>query len=294
MFAGWATRAWGHDVPEPGATAQPSRLSEFQTAFLICVVGEVLFRRTGRLWEWPQSAPAWMTLLCCAFCFARPKSSVGLWVTAVAWVLTFTDSLTSAAYMANHQVLAPVILAVLALHDAANATSERMALRNIRAIAGAVFFGSGLQKLLYGHYGDGQFLAVFAVTDPRFHDALSYFAPAEIRRLMAVGVPYEGAGPYAIEWLPALLVTRGTVLAEMAIGILIVIPKTQNVAALLGLAMLLGIELVAHEFTFGIMFANLLLACLSYRVGFLGSVFSIGAFGLILVLRQEFPRYLVN
>ena len=68
-----------------------------------------------------------------------------------------------------------------------------------------------------------------------------------------------GDGPYRVASVPLLLLANGTWLAEIALAPALVWRRTRAGALVLALLLIAGIELVAREVFFGLVFASLLL-----------------------------------
>ncbi len=138
-----------------------------------------------------------------------------------------------------------------------------------------MLFYTGLQKLLYGYYFDGQLLAYLAGTEDRFAAFFRFIIPAEeLQRLQSYNEALVrpgaystklGAGPYRVESLWFVVMSNGVYLFEMLAGILLLVPRTRVLAAIASIGFVIMIELGARELTFGALMVNLFLLFLPGR-----------------------------
>lgn len=196
--------------------------------------------------------------------FARPA-------TAIATLLVLGDVLVTLPDTANHVFLEWLCLVLLTLFDEQDEDEAPLLLQGLRWMTGVFFFYTGLQKVLYGYYFDGQFLAFLAATDERFRLFFQHLIPSEeLERLRAFNLslvdadagrwkPRVGAGPYRVDSLIFVLVSNITYIFEMVAGLLLLLPRTRVVAALASIVFVIMIELAARELTFGALMINLLL-----------------------------------
>ena len=124
----------------------------------------------------------------------------------------------------------------------------------VRWLPVLVFFWSGVNKAIYGTYFNGAYLgSVFP------HSGFSFvfgflMSGDELATLLAATSP----GPYAFTSPLALLASNAVWLGEIAAALLLLIPRLRLFGALLGLAVLVGIELGALELMFGVLMTNML------------------------------------
>lgn len=182
----------------------------------------------------------------------------------------------------NHQYLAIVLLALITLafskvasHSNATGASGWQALpRDARAAISAmrwvVLLGlawSGVMKLRYGLWFGGEFLSYRIATDPGFARVFAAIVPdAELARLVALENQI-GAGPFRAQ-VPLLVAASNlTWLAEIALPIGLLVPRTRGLALLATIGLMLAIQAGAREFFFaGIMLGGLLLFARRDRV----------------------------
>lgn len=161
---------------------------------------------------------------------------------------------------ANHQYVALVCMAIVALFDPERPEEAGAALGGLRWLVVLGLAWAGLQKLLYGYYFDGTFLSFAIAQRDTFAAAFAWIlSDAEIVRLTAL--PFrEGAGPFRAEgpWLDWL--ANATWIAEIGLAGGMLFARTRVLAAGGAMALIAMIELAAREVFFGmIMFALLLL-----------------------------------
>lgn len=243
MFSYAATRAFvSRDVEEP-----------------IGALHALLFDGLGRqhamlLYEWLQYAIAGV----CAVGFISRYAMIA---TRIVAALVFVHMAVTFPFTANHVFLEWLILLLLALLDERREPLEaELLLQALRWLVAVFFFYTGLQKLLYGYYFQGEFLSFLTATEQRFADFFRYvISTPELARLQALGGFELGAGPYRADSLSLKLISNGTYVFEMMAGIALVVPRARMVAALAGIAFVIMIELAAREVVFGLLTVNLLL-----------------------------------
>jgi hypothetical protein len=168
---------------------------------------------------------------------------------------------------ANHLYLELVCLACLSLvGGAARARDEALALAALRLVTALVLFHTGLQKVFYGLYFRGEFLAFMVGSDERFGRAFAWLLPAdELARLSGLDRRQTGAGPFRTDSPLLVLASNAVWMAELALPAFLLWPRTRVLGALGGLALMLGIQVAALELGFALLFVNLLLLFLPGR-----------------------------
>lgn len=158
----------------------------------------------------------------------------------------------------NHAYLEAVLCGFVALLDENDEDERVILLRSVRWIVCIILFASGLQKVVHGHWFDGQQLA-YSLWIPSFRPILEpLLSHAEFARLNAFSGNI-GDGPYGTDAPALLLASNGVYLAEMALAALLLLRRTRILAVVATFAMLLTIEMGAREVFFGLNFANALL-----------------------------------
>ena len=184
---------------------------------------------------WPRTADAspWLALPAVAF--------------QAAWRFPYT---------ANHLYLELLCLALLVL----SGPGRGLALQALRWLTVLVLFHTGLQKLLYGAYLHGDFLAFMVGSQERFADAFRWILPeGEVLRLEGIDRKAAGAGPYRVDHAGFVLASRLVVVAELLLPILLIAQRTRLLAALAATLLMVSIQAGALEIGFALLFTNLLL-----------------------------------
>ena len=117
----------------------------------------------------------------------------------------------------NHFFVELYAVALLALVGR-GARDAALALAALRWLAALVLFASGLQKLFYGHYLRGDFLAFMVGRGDRFADLFRWILPAaEVARLQALDPFRDGAGPYRVSQPLFVAVSNLVCIAELVL-----------------------------------------------------------------------------
>ncbi len=182
----------------------------------------------------------------------------------VAALLLAAEIAVTLPITANHVFLEFICLGLLALLDESQDPEGELLLRALRWITILFFFYTGLQKVLYGRYFDGQFLAYVTATEDRFAVFFRHLMPAaEFARLRAEGeveaVSRIGTGPYRVDSIVFLIVSNSVYLFEMLAPVLLIVRKTRAAAVVATIAFVFGIEAGAREVMFGAFMIGLLL-----------------------------------
>lgn len=193
--------------------------------------------------------------------------------TRLAFVLVLLQLLHSLPDSANHVFLETVLFFLFALLDPghpAEGSGEgeaQLLMRGLRWYVIVFFAYTGIQKVLYGAYFDGQFLAYMAATEERFTLLFEPLLPAaELERLQAfneAALPdgrYQvatDAGPYRVDAPLFVALSNLVYLFEIVAPILLLFRRTRSAAALSIIAFVVLIELGAREITFGMLMVQL-------------------------------------
>jgi hypothetical protein len=162
---------------------------------------------------------------------------------------------------ANHLFLEWSVLLFLTLCQ----NDKRLGLNGLRWLVAILFFYTGLQKFVMGHYFEGQFLLVRVATSQKFRTFFEFVLPdEEVARLVEMGGLF-GTGPYATSDAFLLLISNGIWIGEMGVAILLVFSRWRKLALFAGIFLVGGIELGARELVFGALFTILLLVFYSGR-----------------------------
>ncbi len=164
-------------------------------------------------------------------------------------------------YTANHLYLELVCVLLLALVPRdSEGEGEAHALAALRWTTALVLFHTGLQKLFYGAYFQGEFLALMAGTEERFGRVFRWLLPeAELTRLSGLDRKATGAGPYRVDAPLFALASNLVWMAELTLPALLVARRTRVLGALASIGLMVGIQVAALELGFAMLFVNLLL-----------------------------------
>lgn len=156
---------------------------------------------------------------------------------------------------ANHLLLETLALGLFATYDLDDAEERAALMRAYLWLIAVVVFWTGLNKLLFGTYFRGQYLAYQLAHYERFRLGLGLIVPSEeMARL--ISIDQRGAfGPYLLE-APHLLVLSNLVYVfEMLLPVALLVRRTRRVAVVGLLALMVAIEASAREVFFGALVA---------------------------------------
>ena len=170
---------------------------------------------------------------------------------------------------ANHVFLEGVLLGICAVCSLGEEDEAELMLQTLRVSIAIFFVWTGVQKVLYGYYFDGQYLAYAAATEERFHLFFQFLIPAEeMARLQGFNGPevrpgaWEpalGAGPYRVDAPLFVAVSNLVYVFEIGAGLLLLSTRWRALAATAAIGFVIAIEAGARELTFGALMINLLL-----------------------------------
>lgn len=164
--------------------------------------------------------------------------------------------------VANHLWIETLMLGVLLLVDSSD--EENAIYRQFACwLTVIVLFYSGVQKYWYGTYFDGQYLATKIALFDHYREFFRWIVPPdEINRLVSYVPIRAGSGPFRIPSFSYLFVVNSVWIGEVLAGVLLVFRRTRVVGWVLSFLVILGIEIVAREIFFGVLFVAILLAFL--------------------------------
>ena len=164
-------------------------------------------------------------------------------------------------YIANHTFLRLFALGLLVLADPKSLRERRLVHAALGWMIAIVLFYTGFQKVAYGTYFQGQYLAYMVSLTDRFAQAFEWLVPlGELSRLKAIGSPVPGAGPYTVDGMAFLALTNLVYVVEMGLAAGLLWWRTRIPAIWMTLALIVLIQLAARELFFGLLFCNLVLA----------------------------------
>ncbi len=160
----------------------------------------------------------------------------------------------------NHFFLELYATMILALADR-EGEDAGLVLAGLRWLTVIVLFVTGCQKLAWGHYVHGDFLAFMVGRGDRFADLFAWVLPAtEIARLQSYDPFRGGSGPYRVTAPAFVLMSNAVWIAELVLPAALLVPRTRAAATALAVVFVLAVQLGAREMGFAILFANLLMA----------------------------------
>ena len=162
--------------------------------------------------------------------------------------------------VANHRYLETFCIAALASFDLSKSEERTTLLELLRWALVIVFFHTGVQKVLYGMYFDGQFLGYEIAASGRFALFFQGFLPAEeFERLRSLAPRRPGEGPFAVQSTLFLMMANGVWIFEMIAPAFMLWKRTRVWAAVLAISFTLSLQCGAREFMFALLFTNMAL-----------------------------------
>jgi hypothetical protein len=173
---------------------------------------------------------------------------------AVALALATTKLVALFPHSSNHFLLEYLCLCFASLACWQRDDDLVVFVRSLRCLPVIVLLWSGIDKVIYGTYFNGAFLAT-ALPGAGFANVFGLLLPAdELARLLATRPP----GPYLFESPLALAASNAVWIGEISCGALLLLPRWRRLGLLGAIALLVGIELGAFEVMFGTLMLNLL------------------------------------
>jgi len=190
-----------------------------------------------------------------ALVFARRRSA-GLVVVAAAVAVSVVQTFPATA---NHFYFELFLLGLLVVLRTNVEPEARLLTASLRFALVVGLFYAGLQKVLFGYYFGGEFLAFAAWQSERFATVLAPLMPAaELARLRALALA-DGAGPFRVASTTFVLASNVAWLAEFVLPAMLLVPRLRKLAVVLVLAYFAAIESAAREVFFGGIMAALAL-----------------------------------
>jgi len=204
-----------------------------------------------------------MHSLLIAVCLAGLIPRVTWLATVIATGLLGIQVLGTMPITANHIFLEFLCLALLGLLHESRIQERDLAVKALRWLVVIMLFHSGFQKLVYGYYFDGQFLAYATATEDRLACFFRFFMPAdEFARLRSLRDAALGMGPYRVNSALFVAISNIAYLFELAAPALLAVRKTRSFAVIATILFVVAIEAGARELLFGALVINLLLLSL--------------------------------
>ena len=163
-------------------------------------------------------------------------------------------------WVPNHTFLVFVCVLLLAALDPDRDDEGVLLLQSLRWITIVVLFYTGFQKIVYGYWFRGEFLAwMISHGTDNWRLTFGWMVPSdEMARLTSLTYDPD-SGPYRVASIPFVLLSNLTYLAEMVLAVLLLLRRTRAVAAVTTVGFVFLIQLAPREFMFFLPFSSLLL-----------------------------------
>jgi hypothetical protein len=158
----------------------------------------------------------------------------------------------------NHSYLELILCVLCASLDVRKWEERRLFLRAVRWMTCVVFFYAGLQKLVHGYYFRGQLLA-YSIGIEAFKPVLQLLLRHDDFVRLSRFHLQAGDGPFVLSSSLMLVLSNATYVIEMGLVPLLLLRRTRQLAVGGAIVFLLGIEMAAREFFFGLIYINMLL-----------------------------------
>lgn len=192
------------------------------------------------------------------------RFGVGITTATMLVKLAITFPLSS-----NHFMIELLNLFLLLSLDPRSPAERGLLLTASRWITAIVIFHTGFQKLLYGTYFQGQFLAYSIATKNSFGDVFKLVLPAEeFSRLVNSHPERLGAGPFTVKSPLFLLMSNGVYVFELLSPVFLLIRRTRSLAVIAVIAFMVFVQAGARELFFGLLLVQLLLLFLPRAVNY--------------------------
>ena len=272
-------------------------------------VGKAAILRRFLLWE--AALHSWFVVLG----FAHPLSEWGLLLPAVALTLLALTSvfrpdgawLYAAACSVmivrliyvfpdayNHLVFECLLMAGCVSTSPPDVDDSVLTLQYCRWLVAIVFVWTGVQKFLHDCYFGGEFLAFATTAHEHFGRVLAWYWSEEFTRLASFGEPAIGSGPYRVSSSTFVLMSNLAWMSEVGLGLLLLVRPWRRYAAGAAILFIVGVEIVALEMVFGLIFVVGLCLFLSKRVLRFSTWVALVGLVVLIGTRVVFPEFWVN
>jgi len=160
--------------------------------------------------------------------------------------------------VANHSYLELLLLFLYLWFDSSKTGEKELLLQTCRWLTVIIFFYSGFQKIWYGEYFDGRFLAYLAAMADRTRTGFELFIPSEQFSRLAAYATQAGSGPFLIDSTLFKVLSNSAWITEIALSLLLLFRRIWHPAVVFGIFTVFIIEFIAREFVFGVMMISLL------------------------------------
>jgi len=153
----------------------------------------------------------------------------------------------------NHRYLELVFAVALSALDGRRPEHRDLQLRVLRSMTILVLFYSGLQKLVWGYWTGGQYLA-FAIAREPFRGMLGWLVPHEELERLASYSGAIGDGPYLVHAPLLTLFSNLVWIGELGLALALALPAARRLAWPLACLLVVGVACVSRELMFGVEF----------------------------------------
>jgi len=180
------------------------------------------------------------------------------WATGVVLIVLLVRHVSTFPLVSNHSYLEFILISLYCWIDSSRADEKDLFLQACRWLTVIIFFNSGVQKLWYGEYFDGRYLAYLAGMADRPATAFEFLIPPqEMARLISYKRE-AGSGPFLIDSVIFKVVSNGAWISEIVLGLLFLFRKVWPLAVVCAIFTMFGIEFIAREFIFGVLILSML------------------------------------
>lgn len=181
------------------------------------------------------------------------------WAKASALLAASIEMVSQFPTNSNHSYLEYLLLLAFVVLDFEREEQRASMVALGRWLVVLIFFHSGLQKVLYGTYFDGMYLATMVDADwGAFRQFLELVLPSAEFEQLTAALRAGAEGPYRFQSPLALAISNGIYLSELLVAALMLSPRWRLYGAIASLGVIAAIESTAHELTFGLLALNLI------------------------------------
>ena len=215
--------------------------------------------------------------ICLLMSFRRRTLQWAIWFALPVLCVRLGSYFPSTANLSGLEFLCLLFLGIAQVQKPED---QPLALSALRFLAVWAMLFSGVQKVLYGTYFNGAYLAMLIANQGRFALPFYFVMPAdELETLQNAAVD----GPYTIRAPAVLILSNLVYILEIAAAFLLVVPRYRRYGVVLACALLVAIEVGAREYTFGMLVLNLLFLFLDERWSRRGLVIAVAFYSVMLL-----------
>jgi len=178
--------------------------------------------------------------------------------TALVLVVLLVRNAVEFPSVANHYYLELLLLSLYLWIDSSKTEEKELFLQACRWLTVIIFFYSGVQKLWYGEYFDGRYLAYLAGMADRSRTAFEFLIPPEEMARLISYKREAGSGPFLIDSAIFKVLSNSAWISEIVLSLLLLFRRVWHPAVVFGIFTVFIIEFIAREFIFGVLMVTLL------------------------------------